>query len=46
MIAGIGVFIVAVVGLIAYGRREASRYITRVMESRGIGTHPARRSGG
>jgi hypothetical protein len=43
---GIGVFIVAVTGLIAYGRREADRYITRVMESRGIGTHPDRRSGG
>jgi multidrug transporter EmrE-like cation transporter len=46
LIAGIGVFLVAVVGLIAYGRREANRYITRVMESRGISTHPSRRSGG
>jgi len=43
---GIGVFLVAVVCLVGYGRREASRYIARVMESRGIGTHPSRRSGG
>jgi hypothetical protein len=43
---GVGVFLVAVVGLIAYGRREAVRYIARVMESRGISTHPGRRSGG
>jgi hypothetical protein len=43
---GIGVFLVAVIGLIAYGRREADRYIARVMESRGISTHPGRRSGG
>jgi hypothetical protein len=46
VIVGIGVFLVTVVVLIAYGRREADRYIARVMESRGIGTHPARRSGG
>ena len=43
---GIGAFLVAVVGLIAYGRREANRYIHRVMRSRGLDTHPARRSGG
>lgn len=46
VVVGIGVFLVAVVGLIAYGRREADRYIARVMETRGISTHPARRSGG
>jgi hypothetical protein len=46
VVVGIGVFLVAVVGLIAYGRREADRYIARVMERRGIGTHPGRRSGG
>ena len=43
---GIGAFLVAVVGLVAYGRREANRYIHRVMRSRGLDTHPARRSGG
>ena len=43
---GIGAFLAAVVGLIAYGRREANRYIHRVMRSRGLDTHPARRSGG
>ena len=43
---GVGVFLLAVVALIAYGRREADRYITRVMETRGIRTHPGRRSGG
>jgi hypothetical protein len=46
VVVGVGVFLVAVIGLIAYGRREADRYIARVMESRGIGTHPGRRSGG
>lgn len=46
VVVGMGVFLVAVVGLVAYGRREANRYITRVMESRDIGTHPGRRSGG
>ena len=46
VLVGIGVFLLFVVGLIAYGRRQADRYIARVMESRGIGTHPARRSGG
>jgi hypothetical protein len=46
VVVGIGVFLVAVVGLIAYGRREADRYIARVMETRGISTHPTRRSGG
>ena len=40
------IIVAAVVGLIAYGRREADRYIARVMESRGISTHPGRRSGG
>jgi len=43
---GVGVFLAAVVLLIAYGRRNADRYIARVMESRGISTHPGRRSGG
>jgi hypothetical protein len=43
---GIAAFLVAVVCLVAYGRRAASRYIDRVMASRGIETHPARRSGG
>lgn len=46
VLVGIGVFLVAVVSLIAYGRREADSYIARVMETRGIGTRPARRSGG
>ena len=46
VVVGMGVFLVAVVGLIAYGRRQANSYIARVMESRGIGTHPGRRSGG
>ena len=46
VIVGIAVFALAVIGLIEYGRREANRYIARVMESRGIGTHPGRRSGG
>jgi hypothetical protein len=46
VLAGIGVFLVGVVSLIAYGRREADRYIARVMETRGIRTHPSRRSGG
>ena len=44
--AGVLAFLGSVVGLIAYGRREQSRYITRVLESRGISTHPGRRSGG
>jgi hypothetical protein len=43
---GILVFLFAVVLLIAYGRREADRYIVRVLESRGIQAHPGRRSGG
>jgi hypothetical protein len=46
VLVGIGVFLATVVGLIAYGRREASRYIARVMETRGIGPDPGRRSGG
>jgi len=46
VIVGVVVFLAAVVLLIAYGRRDADRYIARVMESRGISTHPARRSGG
>lgn len=46
MVVGAGVFLVAVVGLIGYGRREAGRYIDRVMATRGIDTHPGRRSGG
>jgi hypothetical protein len=43
---GVVVFLIAVVGLIAYGRRQANRYIHRVMAGRDIDTHPARRSGG
>ena len=43
---GVAVFLVAVVVLISYGRRESDAYIARVMESRGISTHPRRRSGG
>ena len=43
---GVGTFLLAVVVLIGYGRREADRYIRRVMETRGIGAHPGRRSGG
>ena len=43
---GVAVFLAAVAILIAYGRRNADRYIARVMESRGISTHPGRRSGG
>ena len=46
IVVGVGVFLIVVVGLIAYGRREAARYIARVMASRGIDTHPGRRSGG
>jgi hypothetical protein len=46
VLVGIGVFLVTVAGLIVYGRRAANRYIARVMESRGISTHPSRRSGG
>jgi hypothetical protein len=43
---GVGVFLVAVVLLIGYGRREADRYIARALESRGFRAHPGRRSGG
>lgn len=43
---GIAVFLVFVVGLIAWGRRAGSRYIRRVMERRGISPEPTRRSGG
>ena len=43
---GIAAFLVAVVCLFGYGRRVANRYIERVMASRGISTHPRRRSGG
>jgi hypothetical protein len=46
VVVGIGVFLVAVVALIAYGRREADRYIARVMATRGISPDPGRRSGG
>jgi hypothetical protein len=46
VVVGIGVFLVAVVALIAYGRREADRYISRVMATRGISPDPGRRSGG
>jgi hypothetical protein len=44
--AGILVFVAAVVVSIAYGRREAKRYIDRVLASRGIAASPGRRSGG
>ena len=43
---GMGVFLVVAVLLVGYGRRDADRYIGRVMERRGISTHPGRRSGG
>jgi hypothetical protein len=43
---GLLVFVVVVFVLIAWGRRQASAYITRVMESRGISAQPGRRSGG
>lgn len=43
---GVVVFLVAVVLLIAYGRRQANQYIVRALESRGIHAHPGRRSGG
>jgi hypothetical protein len=46
VVVGIGVFLLSVVILISYGRREADAYISRVMETRGIRTHPRRRSGG
>lgn len=46
VLAGIVVFLAAVAALIGYGRRDASRYIDRVMASRGISAHPGRRSGG
>jgi hypothetical protein len=46
VIVGVGVFLAAVALLIAYGRRDADNYIARVMETRGISTHPRRRSGG
>jgi hypothetical protein len=46
VVAGVAVFIGSVVGLIAYGRRQANRYIQRVLASRGIATAPGRRSGG
>jgi hypothetical protein len=46
VVVGMGVFLAAVVGLIAYGRRQADSYIARVMERRGINTQPGRRSGG
>ena len=46
VLVGIAVFVLFVVGLIAWGRREANAYIARVMESRGIAPDPGRRSGG
>ncbi len=46
VVVGVAVFVVAVVALIAYGRRGAARYIDRVMASRGIDIHPGRQSGG
>ena len=46
VIVGIGVFVIFVVGLIAWGRRAANEYIERVMARRGIHTSHGRRSGG
>ena len=46
VVVGIAVFVLFVVGLIAWGRRESKAYIARVMESRGISPDPGRRSGG
>src|SRR4029078_11065065 len=46
VVVAVGAFLAAVALLIAYGRRDADRYIARVMETRGISTHPGRRSGG
>lgn len=46
VLVGIAVFLLFVVGLIAWGRREANAYIARVMQTRGIGPAPGRRSGG
>lgn len=46
VVAGIVVFVLAVIGSIAYGRREANRYIGRVLKSHGIDASPGRRSGG
>ena len=43
VVIGIGAFLVAVAGLVEYGRREANRYISRVMATRGIGPVPGRR---
>ena len=43
---GIAVFVLFVVVLMAWGRREANAYIARVMETRGIDPAPVRRSGG
>jgi hypothetical protein len=43
---GVLVFVVAVVASIAYGRREANRYIARVLRQHGIEATPGRRSGG
>jgi hypothetical protein len=43
---GVVVFVVAVVTSVAYGRREASRYIGRVLAQHGIDATPGRRSGG
>lgn len=46
VVVGAVVFVAFVVGLIAWGRRQADAYIARVMETRGISPHPGRRSGG
>ena len=43
---GVAVFVVAVVASVAYGRREANRYIARVLQQHGIDATPGRRSGG
>jgi hypothetical protein len=46
VLVGMVVFVLFVVGLIAWGRRAANAYIVRVMQSRGISPGPSRRSGG
>ena len=43
---GVAVFLLAVVLLVGYGRRQANGYIARVLERRGIQAHVGRRDGG
>lgn len=43
---GVAVFFAAVVVSISYGRRQANRYIARVLRQRGIDATAGRRSGG